>query len=546
MEAMNKASREKDLIQYDMDRRFGKTRYRMLGIYIFCYFLVSISFLTEFPFVHSDESWLSGLTRNMMEKGDPGVTETFFDLKPRNPHAIKILFHLFQMPMLAVFQYNVFAFRLLSLVFGCIVLILFYLLLESIFRIKTKVDIWGLPFLGTVLLSADVQFIYASHFARQEIILVGCVTACFLAVSKKHHLIAGLITGLSIGLHPNSFLVGTMCAAMLIPWGIKRMREWDRWKPLLGYAGITSVFAVLFVFLSLVFDRDFFKHYLEYGNSEFDIGAPVASKLMELPYFFEKIWYRVSGTYYVPDIRFELILFALAGLILVILHFSGRLEQKEAAALTGKGIAGMLAGMVIIGRYNQTSIVFLFPLFLIVVLLAVEGMADCLARGRLYLPNTAAAVLIVVTAAMSFANISPWITHSYENYISEISKAVDPDNKVLANLNAEYYFDNGMLLDYRNLSFLKEEGMSVEDYIRKNKIEYIILSDEMDLIYSQRPVWNMIYGNLRYMDELHRFLDKNCLPVHSFQDDTYGIRIVQYMNSDRDFSIQIFKVKDLS
>jgi hypothetical protein len=182
----------------------------------------------------------------------------------------------------------------------------------------------------------------------------------------------------------------------------------------------------------------------------------------------------------------------------------------------------------------------------VVVLLAVEGVADWIGRKSIYITRTAAVVLIVVTAAVSFTNIYPWLNYSYDNYISEISKAVDPDDRVLANLNTEYCFDNGMLLDYRNLSFLEEEGMSVEDYIRNNKIEYIILSDEMDLIHSQRPVWNMIYGNLRYMDELHRFLDKNCVPVHRFRDNTYGIRIIQYMNSDRDFTIQIFKVKDLS
>lgn len=518
----------------------------IMGIYILCYFLISLSFLTEFPFVHSDETWLSGLTRNMMEKGDLGVTETFYDLKPRYPHAIKTIFHLLQMPMLVLFQYDVFAFRLLSLTFGCFTLVLFYLLLKSIFNGSDSTRLLGYPIMGTIFLSVDIQFIYASHFARQEILLVCCIVACMLALFKKHYLIAGLITGLSIGLHPNSFLIGTMCGAMLFPIGSKQIKRWKAWKPLLGYAGITSVFAVLFLSISLAFDRQFFKHYFEYGNSEFDIGAPVTSKLMELPYFFKKIWYGVSGTYYVPDVRFELILFALSGAAILILVLSGKLNKGTETALIGKGIIGMLVGMVMIGRYNQTSLVFLFPMFFILVLLAADSLTDGLKKVNLFAKNVAVIILIMIAAVTSGLNIAPWLNHSYEDYTDEIARVVEPQNKVLANLNCEYYFDNGKLLDYRNLSYLKEEGMSVEDYIRENKIEYIILSDEMDLIYSQRPIWNMIYGNLRYVDELHQFLNENCMLVHRFQNNIYGIRIVQYMNSDRDFTVQIFKVKNLS
>ncbi|HML36395.1 MAG TPA: 4-amino-4-deoxy-L-arabinose transferase [Bacillota bacterium] len=532
----------------------GSKQKLLLIAYIFCYFLVSFSFLTSFPFVHSDESWLSGLTRNMMESGSLGVTETFYDLKPRYPHAIKTIFHLLQMPMMKLFGYRIFSFRLLSLIFGCIALVLFYLLLKRIFSASRYGASRWYPLAGAVLLSSDIQFIYASHFARQEIILVCCIIACVLAVMAKRPAIAALVTGLSIGLHPNSFLIGAMCAAMLFPF---RPRESIRnagdrghnvrndvprreWKPLLKYAAITSAFAAFFISLSLSFDGDFFHHYLEYGNSEFDIAAPVTSKLMELPYFFQKIWYGVSGTYYVPGVRFELVLFGLSAFVLAVLLSLGKLKYRSETVLIGKGIAGMLLGMVLIGRYNQTSIVFLFPLFFLLVLLAAANLAEGAVRVGLI------AVLILTVASLSAIQVAPWLKFSYDDYLHEIAKAVSPDSKVLANLNCEYYFENGKLLDYRNLSYLKQEGMSVEEYVRKNKIEYIILSDEMDLIYGQRPIWNMIYGNPRYMNELHRFLEERCVPVRQFRNDLYGVRIVQYINSGRAFTVQIFKVKDLS
>jgi hypothetical protein len=239
-------------------------------------------------------------------------------------------------------------------------------------------------------------------------------------------------------------------------------------------------------------------------------------------------------------------MFAIAILAVSFLLATGKLKKRTEVALLGKSIIGVLAGMVIIGRYNQTSIVFLFPLLYIMVLFAVDYMTNSLSGVKLAGKYISVVLLILIVASVSFVNILPWLKYDYKVYTSEIAKVVTPENKVLANLNSEFYFENGNLLDYRNLSYLKDVHLSVEEYIRKNKIEYIILSDEMDMIYSQRPVWNIIYGNLRYMDELHLFLNQKCTLVHGFQNNIYGVRIVQFMRSDRDFTVQIFKVKDFS
>ena len=75
-------------------KSFSKNK--ILIILLFIYFLVNLSFLTHFPFIHSDESWLSGLSRNILETKNFSSTETFFDLYLRNPHAIKIIFHSIQ------------------------------------------------------------------------------------------------------------------------------------------------------------------------------------------------------------------------------------------------------------------------------------------------------------------------------------------------------------------------------------------------------------------------------------------------------------------
>ena len=515
----------------------------LLLIYLVAYFVVNLVFLNDYPFVHSDEAWLSGLTRNMMESGSLGVTETFFDLKPRWPHGIKSLFHLLQMPFILVFGYSVTAARLLSLVFALISLIIFYFFLRNLTE-KSGENSNNLPLLGTILLSLNIQFLYASHFARQEIILIAGLLGCALLILRGHPLTAGLVTGLCIGLHPNSFIIGTMGLALTLT----SLRK----KPIqsLRFAMGAGIFALFFVSLSFYWDPAFPAHYFQYGNSEFDVGAPVHNKLAEFPLFLEKIWHQVSGTYYVPDIRIWLILFGLTIPPGILLASFGKKESSSLLFLY-RGLLGIFGGMVIIGRYNQTSIIFFLPLFMALLLVILRRFLGRLQKKALV--SLALLVLIGASAYHSWINITPWlpadstseVSETYERYLEEIGSVVPQDARVLANLNTDYYFENGNLRDVRNLTYLKESGLSVEEYIRQNHIQFIILSDEMDFIYERRPVWNMIYGNPRYVPELRQFTEEKCTLVHQFRDNTYGIRIVGYMRSDLNFTVQIFEVQNL-
>lgn len=139
-------------------------------------------------------------------------------------------------------------------------------------------------------------------------------------------------------------------------------------------------------------------------------------------------------------------------------------------------------------------------------------------------------------------NTTPYIHNDYNNYLNEISKVVKKNDMVLANLNCEFYFDNGKLLDYRNLSFLKNQDITFEEYIYDNNIEYIIYPEEIDLIYNSRPIWNGLYGNTYYYyNDMKYFLEDKCKLVYGFNDKTYGIRIARYINT-RDWNVKIYKI----
>jgi dolichyl-phosphate-mannose--protein O-mannosyl transferase len=254
----------------------------------------------------------------MMAVESLAVTEPFFDLYERNPHAIKSLFHVIQAGFISILGYSIFTVRLISLIFGCLCLYVFYKTLRQL-----AVADW-FSFLTVVILSVNVQFIYASHFARQEIVILFLMLAVFLMLLKfletlnlRFVIFAAVLTGLSIGIHPNSFVIG-MASLVFLSCNIVIRRL----KPaaLFVYTGVLSIFAAFFVGLSLYFDPNFFTNYAHYGHSHFDVLAPFSEKFLEMRSYFSKLYFGVSGTYYTPDIRFEFVLF---GLLLTLSLFAG-------------------------------------------------------------------------------------------------------------------------------------------------------------------------------------------------------------------------------
>jgi hypothetical protein len=130
--------------------------------------------------------------------------------------------------------------------------------------------------------------------------------------------------------------------------------------------------------------------------------------------------------------------------------------------------------------------------------------------------------------------------NDYDNFLDEFD-FMSSEAKVLGNLNLEYQFKD-QLLDYRNLYYLKENNITVEGYIEKNQIEYIILYEEMDYIHRNSPTWDILYGNLYYYDDLKHFINDNAELVKTFEDQTYGIRIARYVNT-YPWTINIYKIK---
>lgn len=510
--------------------------------YLILYFLFSHSFLDLWPFVHSDESWLAFLSRDMSFNGDFGITESFFDAKARVPHALRILFHALQALFIRLFGFEITSVRLISLLAGCLCLILIY-------HIGRELADSTAGFLLMVLVSLDPSFLYASHLARQEILIALPLLLClllFLRAAKDASTLNGRIvclmaavTGVSMGIHPNSFLIAAMCGCILI---LFLLMKKIKWTSLLLYTGLTGLIAGIFVAISFSFTPTFLPDYFRQGADEYQLSSSASGRFSEFLYYIQSTLNRESGTYYLPDLRLEFALFAAAfGFLLLALLVLGKSGEAPVAlwrrqtGILMAALFGLTAGMLIIGRFNQTSVLFyVLPgwLFVVLFLKLFEGKA----------PLFAMALISAFLLWNGYKEISPWLTGpTYEDFLTQLSLYVPADSVTLGNLNTAFHFDPGVFRDYRNLPYLDgEEALAA--YIEDNKIQYVLYTDELDYIYENRPTYNVIYGNSTFIKDLKSYLKTNCTLVGSFENARYASRILPILGNPDYGTVTVYRV----
>lgn len=481
------------------------------------YTLVNIQTLTAFPNVHSDELWLKGLTEEMVESGTFQVTEPFYNLYPRVVHPFRWLYHSIQVVIYAVMGSSVFSMRFVSLIGGLLSLWIFYKLALDRFNNK-----WTALILSS-LLALNIQFVASAHTGRQESwILFFMLLNIYLIYSKQLNPLAySLVILLSIGIHPNSFLIGLSSAALMTSQILTKERPI---KDLMKLIGFTVCGVAIYLVIGFTWNPDLIQKYFEFGSS-LGVDAPPVSRLEGFYWFWFKLYSRIGGTYDLYNIKMELILLGLALLGMPYLLLRNKRSNFRSALHQLAIITSLGLGLFIIGRYNQTSVVFIMP-FLILLL------------GEYLLPLTKSKywislLLIVVASYHLYDNLDLYYTEMayyrpYDEVMEDIHSIVPKDARVLGNLNMITAFENRNFLDVRNLGFLKENGYDFESYVRANNIEYIILHDEMEYLAKTTPKWDFLYIDISYYPDMMDFLDTSATLVGSVDNPVYAMRITRY------------------
>lgn len=490
--------------------------------YIASFFLFHLSTLTIYPLVHSDETWLAGLSMTYMKARSIFVTEPFFDLMPRQAHAIKSLFHLVQIPFIHFFGYDLFSVRFISLLAGTLILIMMHIYLHRRFTS---------PIMNTLCLiffSLNIQFIYASHFARQEIILFAILTLLYVLyrTSKLTPVtkiwVVGILSGISIGIHPNAFIVAVMLFPIILSDGIFHI---IKYRLVVLYGFILSFFAILYTLISLIGNSGFFKDYWNFGAT-LGVNADPFIRFKHFIEFFLKLYTQNSGTYYLPDLRYLLILGSVVIIISIILLITSyKYPQKSTVIYYRDGLTmtlGFLLSLFIIGRYNPTSILFvMFPLSI----LLFELMSSAFIKPRW--SYGIILVLIIINISMNVHEFENIKLADYNRYEKELQNHLPKEAIVLGNLSSGFVFKDYVFYDIRNLAYL--EDLSLETYIRDRNIDTIIYYESYDYIH-RNPQWQILYGSDEgYYHELEEILSNYGSPLHTFEDAYYGTRIIRYM-----------------
>lgn len=555
---------------------------------LLAYAAFSLWTLPWFPLVHSDEAWLASLTRTMLEEGSLAATEEFFVLTPRFPHAIKVLYHLLQMPFIAV-SFSAVSARLPGWAAGIGTLVCLWFAGRSATGRNDDVapagsasgDVAGIAagIAPALLAAVDLQLLVTFHTARQEALLVFILSLALWVFLRRADswrtrdtLLLGGILGLSIGIHPNSFIIAVPFVLLILSvsggWR-RRLREFA------VLVGVLATFAAVYVGLSYLMDSDFLRNYIAFGDSV-GVTDSLPRRWFRFRAFFQKIYHQYAGTYYLPPVRFQLILFALtaAGALLAAggaalgLRRSGSKGRpggasgsaRAAEAPGGRGpgmrvlrllvaVAGILIGLFVVGKLSPPSIVFLFPpLFLLVGAVAKWMTRWSGSREKLRGAGRVTIVILLgslvgASAGLTLAEMSRWSRSSYVEYQQAIRSHVRDDDVVLGNLNTAFFMEPGQLRVWRDLDRLRESGLTIEQFIEREQISLILYPDELDLIYRERPMWNIVYGNLfPYYDNLNRFLTRECDLVGIYDAPVYAMRLVTRMESE-DARLRVYRVR---
>ncbi|HSN66249.1 MAG TPA: hypothetical protein VLS94_06385 [Fusibacter sp.] len=506
---------------------------------IAAFFCVNVVTLMAFPTVHSDELWLKGIAIEILDQGRFDVTEPFYDLYPRVIHPFRWLYNSLLIIALKTYGPSVVAVRLVALIFGTLCLPLVY----EIARKHFESPLYGLA--ATFMMCLDIQFIYSSHLGRQETIILFLLLLGYWLILKddvKYKVPKlSLLILLGMGVHPNSFILGVCFAVLLFyKW---LMRE-ARFSHFLKLVLMTAIGALFYAIIGYLMNPNFIEGYLNFGKT-LGVDTESISRFEGFYWYWYKLFNQIGGTYDLFDIKLPLILLGLLALIwlplllIALTKVTHNLTTRQEASVFYPFVTviGIALSILVIGRYNQTSIVFMTPF---ICLLTLQSLHLALsAYGRLFnkkSPILLPALLLVLAMLWGsnlWSNLKTYETNrfyskSYDAMLNEIAAYVPENSVVLGNLNIIEAFNQNRFYDIRNLGYLDTSTNAFQNYVESRNIQYIILHEEMDYIARTSPKWDFLYVTIDYYDAMQAYLASHTTRIHAFENPLYAMRISSF------------------
>lgn len=494
------------------------------------FFMVNIAFLMDFPTIHSDELWLKGIAEEMLRQGRFDVTEPFFDLYPRVVHPFRWLYNAVVMIGLNLLGNSVVIMRVIALIMGTSSVFVFYQILQKRFN-----NLLTSTF-GTAILMLDIQMVYSSHMGRQEtFILFLMLLGILMALNwpqKRHPLGFSVLIFLGLGVHPNSFLLGAVFSSIMITNIIFQKDKMLNW---LKMVLMTSIGVLFHLIIGYIMNPTFISSYWSYGSA-LGVDAPLTNRFEGFYWYFYKLYHQIGGTYDLFSIKIPLMLLGLLICLWSVLFILKILRQKsydENAFFPFASTLAMLVGLLIIGRYNQTAVLFLMPFIILMTLETVHLLASK-SQKRMQAITPLMLILLIAIWGISLNNNlndyrqQRFYSLDYQTMVDKIDAMIPDDAVVLGNLNTIEAHASDRFFDIRNLGYLDDTPGAFENYVSLRGITHIILHEEMDYINRTSPRWDFLYVQIDHYEQMENFIQNKTREIGSFENPLYAMRISRY------------------
>lgn len=494
------------------------------------FFLGNVAFLMDFPTVHSDELWLKGIAEEMLRQGRFDVTEPFYDLYPRVVHPFRWLYNAVVIFGLSTLSNSVVTMRIIALIFGTVSIFLFFQILQKRFNNSMVSTI------GTAILMLDIQMVYSSHMGRQEtfilfLMLLGFLMALHLP-PKRHPLFFSAMILLGLGVHPNSFLLGVVFSSIMVANIIFNKDTLLNWLKMVLFTTLGVLFHLV---VGYSMNPSFISGYWSYGSA-LGVDAPLTNRFEGFYWYFYKLYHQIGGTYDLFAIKIPLMLLGLLICLWAGIFFLTKIKRKpmdERAFYPFASLLAILIGLLIIGRYNQTAVLFLMPFIILMSIETIQLVHVTFLSKRpncIYLPLL---ILLIIWGVNLNSNLNAYeqqrfYTLDYNSMVQTIDAWIPDDAVVLGNLNTIEAHVSNRFFDIRNLGYLDETPEAFENYIKTHGITHIILHEEMDYLSRTSPRWDFLYVQIGYYESMKTFIEKKTQIIGSFDNPLYAMRISRY------------------
>ena len=210
-------------------------------------------------------------------------------------------------------------------------------------------------------------------------------------------------------------------------------------------------------------------------------------------------------------------------------------------------IAGAAAGIILIGKYSPPSAVFiLFPMSVLYSTVffrfSIQVFSDRKIQIAVFL------ILFLIASALNLvitsSEVRRWKDYSFSSFGELLKKNIPAEGNVLAGTYAAFFLEHGKLCSYHDFFPVAGGKISFSDYIEKNKIKTIVWSEELEIIATERPQWNGMYGNIYlFYNEAKKYLAENCEQYASVVTKPYAVRLAGRM-LDKEHHLVFYRVLD--